>query len=166
MLQVDPMKRATIKDVIQHDWFQKDLPAYLFPPINESEASIVDIEAVKEVTRRYGVLEEDVTNALLGDDPHHHLSIAYNLIVDNKRIADETAKLSIEEFYQVTPIGKFQTADMFHRHPERISGSNKITPYLENIGNSGDSMSNSQHRSQSSSNVAASQKSPHVRRAK
>ncbi|VDN82532.1 unnamed protein product [Brugia pahangi] len=166
MLQVDPMKRATIKDVIQHDWFQKDLPAYLFPPINESEASIVDIEAVKEVTRRYGVLEEDVTNALLGDDPHHHLSIAYNLIVDNKRIADETAKLSIEEFYQVTPIGKFQTADMFHRHPERISGSNKITPYLENIGGSGDSMSNSQHRSQSSSNVAASQKSPHVRRAK
>uniref|UniRef100_A0A9J2P6R5 non-specific serine/threonine protein kinase n=1 Tax=Ascaris lumbricoides TaxID=6252 RepID=A0A9J2P6R5_ASCLU len=90
MLQVDPMKRATIKDVIQHEWFQKDLPAYLFPPINESEASIVDIEAVKEVTRRYGVLEEDVTNALLGDDPHHHLSIAYNLIVDNKRIADES----------------------------------------------------------------------------
>uniref|UniRef100_A0A0R3RXA2 non-specific serine/threonine protein kinase n=1 Tax=Elaeophora elaphi TaxID=1147741 RepID=A0A0R3RXA2_9BILA len=165
MLQVDPMKRATIKDVIQHDWFQKDLPAYLFPPINESEASIVDIEAVKEVTRRYGVLEEDVTNALLGDDPHHHLSIAYNLIVDNKRIADETAKLSIEEFYQVTPSGKFQAADMFHRHPERISGSNKITPYLENIGNSGDSVFNSQNRSQLSSNVT-SQKSPHVRRAK
>ncbi|MCP9261155.1 5'-AMP-activated protein kinase catalytic subunit alpha-2 [Dirofilaria immitis] len=150
MLQVDPMKRATIKDVIQHDWFQKDLPAYLFPPINESEASIVDIEAVKEVTRRYGVLEEDVTNALLGDDPHHHLSIAYNLIVDNKRIADETAKLSIEEFYQVTSTGKFQAADISHRHPERISGSNKITPYLENIG-SGD-LSSSQHRSQSASN--------------
>lgn len=36
------------------------------------------------------MLEEDVTNALLGDDPHHHLSIAYNLIVDNKRIADES----------------------------------------------------------------------------
>lgn len=32
------------------------------------------------------------------------------------------AKLSIEEFYQVTPTGKFQAADMFHRHPERISG--------------------------------------------
>ncbi|OZC08967.1 kinase domain protein [Onchocerca flexuosa] len=164
MLQVDPMKRATIKDVIQHDWFQKDLPAYLFPPINDSEASIVDIEAVKEVTRRYGVLEEDVTNALLGDDPHHHLSIAYNLIVDNKRIADETAKLSIEEFYQVTPIGKLQSAEMSHRHPERMSGSNKITPYLENIG-SGDSVPSSQNKSQSASNIAP-QKSPHVRRAK
>ncbi|PIO71440.1 hypothetical protein TELCIR_06664, partial [Teladorsagia circumcincta] len=33
-----------------HEWFQKDLPAYLFPPVNESEASIVDIEAVREVT--------------------------------------------------------------------------------------------------------------------
>jgi hypothetical protein len=79
MLQVDPMKRATIKDVMfvffsfyvigdnlicggmiypnsisftcsSHEWFQKDLPAYLFPPINESEASIVDIEAVREVS--------------------------------------------------------------------------------------------------------------------
>lgn len=39
----DPMKRATIKDVINHEWFRIDLPAYLFPPINESEASIVDI---------------------------------------------------------------------------------------------------------------------------
>lgn len=32
-----------------HDWFRVDLPAYLFPPINESEASIVDIDAVREV---------------------------------------------------------------------------------------------------------------------
>uniref|UniRef100_A0A914X8N3 non-specific serine/threonine protein kinase n=1 Tax=Plectus sambesii TaxID=2011161 RepID=A0A914X8N3_9BILA len=89
MLQVDPMKRATIKEVIQHEWFQKELPAYLFPPINESEASIVDIEAVREVSERYSVPEEEVTSALLSDDPHHQLSIAYNLIVDNKRIADE-----------------------------------------------------------------------------
>lgn len=73
-----------------HEWFQKELPAYLFPPVNESEASIVDIEAVREVTERYNVPEEEVTAALLGDDPHHHLSIAYNLIVDNKRIADES----------------------------------------------------------------------------
>lgn len=30
-LQVDPMKRATIEDVKKHEWFQKDLPGYLFP---------------------------------------------------------------------------------------------------------------------------------------
>ena len=33
----------------QHEWFRVDLQAYLFPPINESEASIVDIDAVREV---------------------------------------------------------------------------------------------------------------------
>lgn len=32
------------------------------------------------------------------------------------------AKLSIEEFYQVTPSGRLHTADMLHRHPERMSG--------------------------------------------
>jgi len=89
MLQVDPMKRATIKDVISHEWFRVDLPAYLFPPINENEASIVDIDAVKEVCRLCQTTEEDVTTALLSDDVHNPLSIAYNLIVDNKRIADE-----------------------------------------------------------------------------
>uniref|UniRef100_A0A914NRH4 non-specific serine/threonine protein kinase n=1 Tax=Meloidogyne incognita TaxID=6306 RepID=A0A914NRH4_MELIC len=57
MLQVDPMKRATIKDAINHEWFRIDLPAYLFPPINESEASIVDIDAVSEVCYRYNVSE-------------------------------------------------------------------------------------------------------------
>ncbi|KAK0424398.1 hypothetical protein QR680_008655 [Steinernema hermaphroditum] len=136
MLQVDPMKRATIKDVINHEWFQTDLPAYLFPPINESEASIVDIDAVRDVAVRYKVTEEEVTSALLSDDPHHHLSIAYNLIVDNKRIADETAKLSIEEFYQSTPVGKLHQSDALHRHPERMVGANRITSTLDNISQS------------------------------
>ncbi|KAF8386797.1 aak-2 [Pristionchus pacificus] len=160
MLQVDPMKRATIKDVINHEWFQKDLPVYLFPPVNESEASIVDIEAVREVAERYSVQEEEVTSALLGDDPHHHLSIAYNLIVDNKRIADETAKLSIEEFYQVNPnrdVGG-------HRHPERITQnvSSKITSTLESTSPAaaGDAVA------AAGAAGAAPPKSPHIKRAK
>ncbi len=48
-----------------HEWFQKDLPPYLFPPVNESEASIVDIDAVRVVAERCGVAEEDVTTSLL-----------------------------------------------------------------------------------------------------
>lgn len=47
MLQVDPMKRATMDDIKNHEWFKKDLPAYLFPPPNEADASIVDIDAVQ-----------------------------------------------------------------------------------------------------------------------
>ena len=31
MLQIDPMKRATAEDIHKHEWFQKDLPNYLFP---------------------------------------------------------------------------------------------------------------------------------------
>ncbi|CAJ0565972.1 unnamed protein product, partial [Mesorhabditis spiculigera] len=153
MLQVDPMKRATIKQVIAHDWFQKELPAYLFPPVNESEASIVDIEAVREVTERYNVPEEEVTSALLGDDPHHHLSIAYNLIVDNKRIADETAKLSIDDFYEVNSSNRDGA-----RHPERISAavSAKITASLEN----------SAAAAEFQKDAISPVKLPHVKRAK
>lgn len=32
------------------------------------------------------------------------------------------AKLSIEEFYQVSPIAKIHPSDLPHRHPERMSG--------------------------------------------
>ncbi|KAI1719989.1 protein kinase domain-containing protein [Ditylenchus destructor] len=165
MLQVDPMKRATIKDVINHDWFRIDLPAYLFPPINESEASIVDIDAVREVCYRYNVAENDVTSALLSDDPHHHLSIAYNLIVDNKRIADETAKCAMEEFYTMTPVGRLQQSDQVHRsHPERMTGSNKITSTLEHTHISGTgSVEGSEN---SAATTPAAPKSPHIKRAK
>lgn len=38
-------------------------------------------------------------SALLSGDPHDQLGIAYHLIVDNKRIEDETAKLDIKDFY-------------------------------------------------------------------
>ncbi|CAD5209824.1 unnamed protein product [Bursaphelenchus xylophilus] len=264
MLQVDPMKRATIKDVVNHEWFRVDLPAYLFPPINESEASIVDIDAVKEVCYRYNVSEDEVTAALLSDDAHHQLSIAYNLIVDNKRIADEiehgfqlhplailqkqgtgpvadqpgtvfihtlrhanqpktapvglcgamgqvprgqfcspdcdkcpkwgakeclfslprrelnacdmcpklgeegcpfhkspsqascnanrSAKLSIEEFYHITPASKLHHADQASRHPERMNQSSKITSTLEYKENS--------------NQIQTNHKSPHVKRAK
>ena len=49
MLQVDPMKRATLDDIKKHDWFQKDLPAYLFPSPVEQDTSVIDTVAVQEV---------------------------------------------------------------------------------------------------------------------
>ena len=36
-----------MEDIKNHEWFKKDLPAYLFPPPNEADASIVDIDAVQ-----------------------------------------------------------------------------------------------------------------------
>jgi len=98
MLQVDPLKRATIEDIKGHDWFKKDLPVYLFPQANDDSASI-DMDAVMEVCEKFGVQERDVNTALLSGDPHDQLSIAYHLIVDNKRIEGETAKLDNFDFY-------------------------------------------------------------------
>lgn len=49
MLQIDPMKRATIEDIKKHEWFQKDCPAYLFPSPVEQDSSVIDTDAVYEV---------------------------------------------------------------------------------------------------------------------
>lgn len=54
MLQVDPMKRANIEDVKKHDWFQKDLPGYLFPSPVEQDSSVIDTEAISEVCDKIG----------------------------------------------------------------------------------------------------------------
>lgn len=99
MLQVDPLKRATIEDIKSHDWFKKDLPAYLFPQPNDTDSTSLDMDAVMEVCEKFGVQERDVQTALLSGDPHDQLAIAYHLIVDNKRIEGETAKLDSFDFY-------------------------------------------------------------------
>ncbi|CAN8028076.1 unnamed protein product [Ixodes persulcatus] len=93
------MKRATMEDIKNHDWFKKDLPAYLFPLPNDNDASIIDMDAVKVVCEKFGVQEKELHSALLSGNPHDQLAIAYNLVVDNKRIEDETAKLEIKDFY-------------------------------------------------------------------
>lgn len=49
MLTVDPLKRATIKDIIDHEWFKVNLPDYLFPKPTQENLSIVDVEAVLEI---------------------------------------------------------------------------------------------------------------------
>ncbi|XP_054161536.1 5'-AMP-activated protein kinase catalytic subunit alpha-2-like [Oppia nitens] len=134
MLQVDPMKRATMEDIKNHEWFKKDLPVYLFPSPNDSDASIIDMDAVAEVCEKFGVTDKEVHSALLSGDPHDQLGIAYHLIVDNKRIEDETAKLDIKDFYVAsspppsnfmeTPI-RPQSATGNHSHRQRmLSGGN------------------------------------------
>ena len=54
------------------------------------------------------MLEQDVHHALLSGDPQDQLVIAYNLIIDNKRISDETAKLHIRDFYFASDISVSQ----------------------------------------------------------
>ncbi|BFG00244.1 5'-AMP-activated protein kinase catalytic subunit alpha-2 [Drosophila madeirensis] len=91
MLQVDPLKRANIEEIKKHEWFQKELPAYLFPSSIEQDSNVIDTYAVAEVCTKFGVKELEVHNSLLSGDPHDQLAIAYHLIIDNKRFADDAA---------------------------------------------------------------------------
>ncbi|XP_060574965.1 5'-AMP-activated protein kinase catalytic subunit alpha-2-like isoform X4 [Ruditapes philippinarum] len=105
MLQVDPLKRASMKDVREHEWFKKDLPSYLFPKPQDHDASIVDIDVVREVCDKFGVSEYEVEAAILNGDPMDQLVIAYSLIMDNKRNLENTAavhassSVNIQDFY-------------------------------------------------------------------
>jgi len=51
------------------------------------------------IIKKFAVSDKEVHNALLSGNPHDQLAIAYHLIVDNKRIEDETAKLDMKDFH-------------------------------------------------------------------
>lgn len=124
MLQVDPLKRATIEEIKKHEWFQKELPSYLFPSSVENDSNVIDTYAVSEVCDKFGVKEFEVHNALLSGDPHDQLAIAYHLIIDNKRFADEAAKAEIKDFYVAAsppPVAFSPNEPSFRPHPERIA---------------------------------------------
>lgn len=111
----------------KHEWFQKDLPAYLFPSPVEQDSSVIDTDAINEVCEKFMVKESEVHNALLSGDPHDQLAIAYHLIIDNKRIADEAAKAELKDFYVASspPPASFSPNEMSQSpvrpHPERIA---------------------------------------------
>eukprot|EP00914_Ancora_sagittata_P001468 GHVO01003795.1.p1 GENE.GHVO01003795.1~~GHVO01003795.1.p1 ORF type:complete len:543 (+),score=66.28 GHVO01003795.1:133-1761(+) len=134
MLQVDPLKRASVRDCREHEWFKADLPEYLFPAQSDVDASIVDTDAIREVCEKCRVTEQEVHRALLSGDPQDQIVIAYNLVVDNKRIADETAKLQIDDFYLASSppaesfMVKYQCGQIpnspLKPHPERMPEMN------------------------------------------
>ena len=66
--------------------------------------------------------------ALLSEDPHNQLAIAYHLIVDNKRFQDANNMYSIKDFYNPSsppPVAPppFSPPDQspIKPHPERIA---------------------------------------------
>ncbi|XP_037071802.1 5'-AMP-activated protein kinase catalytic subunit alpha-2-like isoform X1 [Pollicipes pollicipes] len=99
MLQVQPMCRATIEDVRNHEWFQQDLAAYLFPEPSEQDSSIIDQDVVADICTKFNVSPDEVHAALLSEDPQDQLAIAYHLLIDNKRLAGEPEKFEMRDFY-------------------------------------------------------------------
>ena len=88
------MRRATVDDIRKHEWFQKDLQPYLFPD-RDAELATLDHEAIDEVCEKFDVEASEIIKALEEEDNSNPLAIAYRLIIDNKRIADEAA---LEDF--------------------------------------------------------------------
>lgn len=148
MLQVDPLKRATVEEIKKHEWFQKDLPEYLFPSPVECDSSVIDTFAVSEVCDKFGVKEIEVHNALLNGDPHDQvfknknckttslitvpslqLGIAYHLIIDNRRM-DEAAKAEIKDFYMASspPPVNYPSAHISSSYPANDSIPSKPHP--------------------------------------
>ncbi|XP_061191498.1 5'-AMP-activated protein kinase catalytic subunit alpha-2-like isoform X5 [Saccostrea echinata] len=153
MLQVDPLKRATISQIREHEWFQKDLPSYLFPSPQDQDASIVEMDVIREICEKFGVTEYEVQRALLSNDPHDQLNIAYHLIVDNRRLAGEVTDVELHEFYLASspPPDSFLLAKQSHilgtptpqehatspmrPHPERMPEMKNTSHTLEPIVN-------------------------------
>nr|XP_022318994.1 5'-AMP-activated protein kinase catalytic subunit alpha-2-like isoform X10 [Crassostrea virginica] len=151
MLQVDPLKRATIAQIRDHDWFQKDLPNYLFPSPQDQDASIVEMDVIREICEKFGVTEYEVQRALLSNDPHDQLNIAYHLIVDNRRLAGEVTDVELQEFYLAsspppdsfllakqshilgTPTPQEHASSPMRPHPERMPELKNTTHTLEPV---------------------------------
>lgn len=102
----------------------------MFPSPVEQDSSIIDVDAVNEVCEKFNVKETEVHSALLNGDPHDQLAIAYHLIIDNKRIADEAAKAEIKDFYVAAsppPVAfspneaSGSSSSPMRPHPERIA---------------------------------------------
>jgi len=123
MLQTDPMKRATIEDIRKHDWFMKDCPGYLFPD-RRTDTSIVDMEVIAEVSQKCNVEEGEIHTALLSEDSENPLVIAYNLVMDSKRIESAKAE-EYKEFFSPAAAGGVsppnQDVPAPKPHPERIA---------------------------------------------
>ncbi|UJR23975.1 hypothetical protein I4U23_026942 [Adineta vaga] len=99
MLTVDPVRRATIKEIKEHEWFKVNLPDYLFPKTCEEGTNIIDLDAIQDVCEKFGVSDSEVQDALIINEPHDQLVIAYHLILDNKRIWNEARKVEIADFF-------------------------------------------------------------------
>ncbi|XP_074388197.1 5'-AMP-activated protein kinase catalytic subunit alpha-1-like isoform X4 [Zonotrichia albicollis] len=117
MLQVDPMKRATIRNIREHEWFKQDLPKYLFPEDLSYSSTMIDDEALKEVCEKFECTEEEVLSCLYSQNHQDPLVVAYHLIIDNRRIMNEA-----KDFYLATsPLDFFLDDHNLSRpHPERV----------------------------------------------
>jgi carbon catabolite-derepressing protein kinase len=109
-LQVHPVQRMTIQEIRSDDWFLKDLPAYLRPPVEEfldtgidptkaidprqlapgKSAEVVERiheKVVGKLGKTMGYAKEDVKDALSKDEPSA-IKDAYLIVRENQLMAE------------------------------------------------------------------------------
>lgn len=143
-LTVDPLKRATIKEIREHDWFKVNLPDYLFPKPSQENLNIIDIEAVLEICEKFSVDENTVQRSLAIADPHDQYVIAYHLIIDNRRITEAQNRVQINDFFVASspPTTSFfmdMAQPILKDHPERMPQLKDVTAALDENKSSGES---------------------------
>jgi carbon catabolite-derepressing protein kinase len=126
-LQVHPVHRMTIQEIRQDEWFLKDLPAYLRPPVEEFLDTGIDpskaidprqlapgksAEVVERIHERVvgklgktmGYAKEDVKEALSKDEPSA-IKDAYLIVRENQLMAENqnrTYSLGLPESHLLT----------------------------------------------------------------
>eukprot|EP00271_Cylindrocystis_brebissonii_P002744 TRINITY_DN13544_c0_g1_i1.p1 TRINITY_DN13544_c0_g1~~TRINITY_DN13544_c0_g1_i1.p1 ORF type:complete len:540 (+),score=102.80 TRINITY_DN13544_c0_g1_i1:1027-2646(+) len=85
MLLVDPMKRVTIPEIRQHNWFQAHLPRYLAvpPPDTIQQAKKVDDEVLQAVLKM-GFDRQQLIDSIRSR-LQNKATVAYYLMLDNRR---------------------------------------------------------------------------------
>ncbi|EMD32615.1 hypothetical protein CERSUDRAFT_118650 [Gelatoporia subvermispora B] len=123
MLAVDPVKRITVPEILQHKFFTTDLPRYLSPlppppgPVLGTLSSLVtppkalDFEVIEGLgrieedivedltSRMEGVDKEDVWESLRRDDgpQGNAVKVAYMLLRDKRRLGRDLAEFEEQE---------------------------------------------------------------------
>ncbi|CDH54751.1 snf1-like protein kinase ssp2 [Lichtheimia corymbifera JMRC:FSU:9682] len=118
MLVVDPMKRITIQEIRQNPWFNKNLPEYLMPlPDTEDElCRPVDDAIAHELSKKMGYPEDKVQKALHAPE-NNHIKVAYQLVIDHKRMLKESDS-NIQSFFASSPPPWNTSFSDHHQHSE------------------------------------------------
>ncbi|KAI9482945.1 MAG: kinase-like domain-containing protein [Benjaminiella poitrasii] len=104
MLVVDPLKRITIQEIRKNSWFNKNLPAYLRPlPNTEENGNLkIDDDIVFELSKKMGYSTQVIQKALSEPD-NNQFKVAYQLVVDHKRLLQDSENNHIQSFFATSP---------------------------------------------------------------
>ncbi|KAG0240173.1 Protein kinase [Actinomortierella wolfii] len=102
MLVVDPLKRITIAEIRQNPWFNINLPEYLKPlPQGTSDDLFCNLqeEIIQELVKKMNFSRETIIQALQ-ERQNNQIKVAYQLVVDHKRMIENAAQMSPQKPFQ------------------------------------------------------------------